>query len=298
MASMNWRDIEKAISEATGKTFKLDSKGGVGGGSINTAMKISGQGHEYFLKLNDAQKLFMFEAEADGLHELANAQALRVPLPVCAGVSDRQAFIVMEALDLGGGSEHGMVRLGEGLARMHRHTAAQFGWYRDNTIGSTPQPNNLTKDWLDFWRDQRLGYQLQLAARRGIGSRILQKGKRLQECLSIFFDGYSVTPSLLHGDLWSGNYGLTRDGEPVIFDPAVYYGDREADLAMTELFGGFSPAFYDAYESAWPLDAGYAQRKRLYNLYHILNHFNLFGGGYASQAEGMLDRLLADSTVY
>lgn len=296
MTGMNWRDIEQAISVATGKPFKLDRHGSVGGGCINTAMHISGQGHEYFLKLNDARKLDMFEAEADGLRELAAAHALRVPLPVCTGISDRQAFIVMEALDMGGGAGvQGMTRLGEQLAQMHRHGAAQFGWHRDNTIGSTPQSNTWTQDWLTFWCEQRLGYQLRLAARQGIGSRVLQKGERLQDCLPVFFAGYQVTPSLLHGDLWSGNYGIARDGEPVIFDPAVYYGDREADLAMTELFGGFSPAFYDAYENAWPLDAGYAQRKRLYNLYHILNHFNIFGGGYASQAEGMLDRLLADS---
>jgi len=293
---MNWQDIEQAISEATGRPFKLDRQNGVGGGCINTAMKISGHGCEYFLKLNAVHQLAMFEAEADGLRELAAAQAVRVPQPLCTGKSEQQAFIVMEALDLGGraGTE-GLARLGEQLAQMHRHGASQYGWYRDNTIGSTPQRNTWTNDWLTFWRDQRLGYQLQLAARQGIGNRVLQKGERLQERLPVFFADYQVMPSVLHGDLWSGNYGMGRDGEPVIFDPAVYYGDREADLAMTELFGGFGPAFYAAYNNAWPLDSGYAQRKRLYNLYHILNHFNMFGGGYASQAEGMLDRLLAES---
>jgi len=297
MAAMNWQDIEHAISQATGETFRRDSQESVGGGCINTALKISGNGQQYFLKLNDARQLAMFEAEAEGLRELAAAKAVRVPLPVCTGISDRQAFLVMEALELGGrGGAQGMARLGEQLAQMHRYGAAQFGWQRDNTIGSTPQRNAWMDDWLVFWREQRLGYQLQLAARHGIGHRVLQKGEQLQERLPVFFAGYRVRPSVLHGDLWSGNYGMTQDGEPVIFDPAVYFGDREADLAMTELFGGFGPAFYDAYDHTWPLDPGYTQRKRLYNLYHILNHFNLFGGGYASQAEGMIDWLLAETS--
>ncbi len=290
---MNWQDIEQAISTATGNTFTLDSHGSVGGGCINSAMKINGNGKEFFLKLNDARLLDMFEAEADGLRELAAARAVRVPIPICTGISDRQAFIVMESLDLSGHAG-GMARFGEQLAQMHRHTADQFGWHRDNTIGSTPQKNDWTPDWLRFWRERRLGYQLQLAGKHGIGNRVLQKGGRLQEKLGAFFIAYQPQASVLHGDLWSGNYGIARDGEPVIFDPAVYFGDREADLAMTELFGGFGREFYAGYAAAWPLEPGYAQRKQLYNLYHILNHFNLFGGGYGAQAEGMIDRLLSE----
>ncbi|MBI1423711.1 MAG: phosphotransferase [Gammaproteobacteria bacterium] len=290
---MNWQDIAHAISQATGTAFELTQHGAVGGGCINTAMKISGSGREYFLKLNDAALLDMFEAEADGLRELAAANAVRVPIPVCTGISGHQCFIVMESLALGGrGGGASMTRFGEQLAQMHRHTAAQFGWQRDNTIGSTPQINTWGSDWIAFWREHRLGYQLQLAARNGIGVRTLQKGERLQDKLNVFFSGYQPCASVLHGDLWSGNYGISRDDEPVMFDPAVYYGDREADLAMTELFGGFGREFYAAYNANWPLDPGYAQRKLLYNLYHILNHFNLFGGGYAAQADAMIERLL------
>jgi fructosamine-3-kinase len=141
---------------------------------------------------------------------------------------------------------------------------------------------------------QRLGVQLRIASTRGVGMALLRKGERLRADLPAFFEGYTPAASLLHGDLWSGNYSYCSDGTPVLFDPAVYYGDREADLAMTELFGGFGRDFYDAYNETWPLDPGYAQRKTLYNLYHILNHFNLFGGGYADQAEAMIDRLLAE----
>jgi protein-ribulosamine 3-kinase len=292
---MNWQDIEQAITDATATTFVLDTRGSIGGGCINTAMKVSGGGREFFVKLNASHLLDMFEAEAEGLAEMAAAGAVRIPQPVCTGVTDNQAFIVMEYLAMGGrGDARAMAHFGEQLAQMHHHTAPQYGWHRDNTIGSTPQRNHWMDDWLAFWREHRLGYQLQLAERHGIGRRAVQKGERLQEKLPGFFDAYQPQASVLHGDLWSGNFGISQDGEPVIFDPAVYFGDREADLAMTELFGGFGREFYAGYNGRWPLDPGYAQRKTLYNLYHILNHFNLFGGGYGSQAEAMIDRLLAE----
>jgi fructosamine-3-kinase len=133
-----------------------------------------------------------------------------------------------------------------------------------------------------------------MAAANDAGARLVARGERLLEALPALLERHRPPASLLHGDLWSGNYAYTRDGEPAIFDPATYYGDRETDLAMTELFGGFPREFYAAYQSAWPLDAGYATRKRLYNLYHVLNHFNLFGGGYLAQAQGLIDGLLSE----
>lgn len=289
-----WKQIENAITQSLGEPFNLESKSSVGGGCINSAFRISSGTQEFFVKLNSDDQLDMFIAEAEGLQEMANAKAIHVPEPVCYGTADGQAFIVMEALYLGGGASGAMQRLGEQLAAMHQCTKDQFGWHRDNTIGSTPQPNNWSSDWLDFWREQRLGFQLKLAGRNGAGNRLLDKGEKLKANLEVFFDGYQPVASLLHGDLWSGNYSIMSNGEPVIFDPAVYYGDREADIAMTELFGGFGSEFYAAYNNAWPLDDGYKIRKTFYNLYHIINHFNLFGGGYASQAEGMMDRLLAE----
>jgi fructosamine-3-kinase len=204
----------------------------------------------------------------------------------------------MESLSIGSGrsssGSNAMQTFGEQLAAMHQYSKDQFGWHRDNTIGSTHQPNKWNSNWIDFWRDQRLGFQLKLAARNGASRRLINKGEQLQDNLEGFFSDYQPVASLLHGDLWSGNYSITAEGDPVIFDPAVYYGDREADIAMTELFGGFGQDFYSAYNNVWPLDDGYKIRKTFYNLYHILNHFNLFGGGYASQAEGMLERLLVE----
>lgn len=270
----------------------MERHSSVAGGCINSAYRVEGTGQQYFVKMNSADQLHMFEVEADGLRELAGANAIRVPEPICFGIADNQAYLVMELLELGGSGKRS--ELGQQLALLHQVTADRFGWHCDNIIGATHQPNKQSSDWIEFWRGQRLGFQLELAARRGFGSGALRKGEKLMDDFGQLFSGHSPQPSLLHGDLWSGNYAYTRDGEPAIFDPAVYYGDREADIAMTELFGGFGGDFYTAYEEVLPLDDGYRIRKTLYNLYHILNHFNMFGGGYGSQAEGMIDRLMVE----
>jgi len=235
----------------------------------------------------------MFEAEAQGLREIAATGTVRVPRPVCTGSDHSQAWIVLEYLSLGSATRGAMGRLGEQLAALHRNTSTYCGWTRDNTIGSTPQVNTPTPDWIEFWRRHRLGFQLDLAARNGYGGALQRDGAELIERLPEFFAGYRPAASLLHGDLWGGNASAGADGAPVIFDPAVYYGDREADLAMTELFGGFPRDFYDGYAATWPLDPGYRRRRDLYNLYHVLNHLNLFGGGYRAQAQGMIRALLA-----
>jgi fructosamine-3-kinase len=234
----------------------------------------------------------MFEAEGEALAIMAQTGTVRVPEPICWGADRDQAWLALEYLPLGG--EGSQALLGEQLATMHRHGSDRFGWHRDNTIGSTPQQNHWQHDWVDFFRSQRLGFQLLLASQNGHGGRLLDLGERLDGVIADFFDGYRPVPSMLHGDLWGGNVATDDDGQPVIFDPAFYYGDREADIAMTELFGGFTREFYSAYNHAWPLDSGYAVRKTLYNLYHIINHLNLFGGGYARQAESMMERLLSE----
>ena len=285
-------EIAAAISQATGTAFAPGPQTALGGGCINQAFRLSDGKQHFFVKTNSAACLPMFEAEAAGLEEILATHSLRAPKPVCQGTSDGAAWLVLEFLELGGRGSG--AEMGRQLAQMHRKTATRFGWKRDNTIGSTPQPNAWTESWIAFFRDQRLGKQLELAAQKGYGSELQGKGDRLRAGLDAFFSTYQPVPSLLHGDLWRGNAGYLATGQPVIFDPAVYFGDREADLAMTELFGGFGADFHAAYREAWPLDAGYEQRKILYNLYHILNHAYLFGGGYVGQAQSMLDRLLAE----
>lgn len=275
--------------------FELRAVHAIAGGCINRACRLDGRERRYFVKLNRAERLTMFTAEADGLKELIRTGAVRAPNPVCHGLEGDTAFLVCEWVDLSTPKGDSAARLGRQLAEMHRHTKPQFGWPRDNTIGSTPQSNAPDDNWCNFWCEQRLGFQLQLGKRNGFSSSLLHKGERLMQTLPGLLAGHQPSASLLHGDLWGGNWAADDHGAPVLFDPAVYYGDREADLAMTELFGGFPEAFYAAYRETWPLDAGYAMRRTLYNLYHILNHANLFGGGYAGQAESMTDWLLAEA---
>lgn len=205
---------------------------------------------------------------------------MRAPRPLAHGVRRGRAFIEMERLQLGARADWpAMARM---LAALHRHGAGRFGWASDNWIGLAPQRNGWCEDWTEFFFERRLAPQIERA--RGSGFSIDLPSRSALE-------GHAPQPSLLHGDLWNGNAGFTAEG-PVIFDPAVYYGDREADLAMTELFGGFPAEFYAAYAAEWPLPQGYRSRKRLYNLYHLLNHLNLFGAGYLGQVQATL-RLLA-----
>ncbi len=286
-----WTEIAEQISQAMGKPFTIEDHWVVGGGSISQSYGITDGTDTYFLKFNQASKSEMFAAEALGLKEMYDTHTIRVPQPICWGVAGNYAYIVMELLDLGrGGGSEVWETMGEQLAQMHRQGVAEkFGWHRNNTIGSTPQINTFMDNWADFFAEHRIGYQVRLAKRRGGSYPDTEKVvAKVREVLA----DHHPQPSLVHGDLWGGNAAVTKGGEPVILDPATYYGDREVDIAMSELFGGFPATFYQGYNSAWELDAGYKQRKDLYNLYHILNHFNLFGGGYGSQASRMIERLI------
>lgn len=276
--------IRDAIEQATG-TRPSGEPVPVGGGCISDTHKLG----DFFVKSGAASQLDMFEAEQRGLEEIASTGTVRVPAPVCCAAHDQHAFLVMEHLPLTHAASASQEHLGRALAGMHRVTQDSFGWDIDNFIGATAQPNPRGDDWITFLRDHRLGHMLTLAQASGHRFR---NAERLLDHLEMFFAGYDPVPSLLHGDLWGGNASALPDGTPVIFDPAVYFGDREADLAMTTLFGGFSTAFYDAYNDAWPLDPGHHRRRSLYNLYHILNHAVLFGGSYAHQARSMIDGLV------
>lgn len=292
-AEQLWSGIAARISTASGKPFQVEESVPVGGGCINDAWRLAGRdGRSYFVKLNSSGREEMFAAEAAGLQEILVSGAITAPAPVCHGSLRGRSFLVLEHIQFGTGDAS--IRLGRELAQMHRHSWDRYGWWRDNTIGSTPQINTPADDWARFWGEQRLGYQLRLARDKGYHGELQSSGELLLELFPALFADYTPAVSLLHGDLWSGNAGVTDSGVPVLFDPAVYYGDREADMAMTELFGGFSSRFYAAYNEQWPLDEGYRVRRDLYNLYHILNHLNLFGGGYLRQAQQMLERLLSE----
>jgi fructosamine-3-kinase len=247
---------------------------------VKTARRVQVDRVPRFVKTDTAAHADAFAAEAEGLQALKQA-GMRVPEPISHGVDAGRAFIVLEYLDLRPGGD--FAALGRMLAQAHRRPGERFGWSRDNYIGSTPQLNGWCDDWSAFWRERRLRPQLELARRNGFAF----EEKSILKLLA----GHQPPPCLLHGDLWRGNAGFTAGG-PVVFDPAVYYGDREADLAMTELFGGFPREFYSAYHEAFPLPREYATRKHLYNLYHLLNHLNLFGGGYLGQVKATLRLLL------
>jgi fructosamine-3-kinase len=285
--------IAAAISAATGAPFRIASSRAVSGGCIHASVALAGEdGRHYFAKTNDARQGANLAAEADGLAALA-AAGMRVPTVIAQGVAEDTAFLVLEHLALREGRPAEYRELGRSLARMHaRPVGTTFGWHRPNFIGATPQRNGETHDWAEFWDRERLGPQLALAAERGLGDALQSLGARLRAAVPRLLAGRAPKPALLHGDLWGGNAAFVQSGEPVVFDPAVYRGDPEADLAMTELFGGFPRAFYEGYGEIAPIDPGYARRRDLYNLYHVLNHANLFGGSYAAQAARMMSRLL------
>ncbi len=286
-----WTEIDIQISQVTGQKFETQERHSVSGGCINQGYCLANSQSKYFVKLNRTADLSMFTAEFQGLQAMGQTRTIRVPQPICTGVAGDYAYLVLEWIDFGKSqSDRAWSEMGHQLAMMHQHESAhRFGWDQNNTIGSTLQINTWNNNWADFWTESRIGYQLKLAKRKGgyfpEADLLLVKIKELLE-------EHQPQPALVHGDLWGGNAAITVSGEPIIFDPANYFGDREVDLAMTELFGGFPSAFYRSYHNSWSLDPGYERRKSLYNLYHILNHFNLFGGGYANQANQMISQIL------
>jgi len=289
-----WQEIEQNISDSTQTSFHIKNRESVSGGCINTALVVEGEACDYFVKLNEKNLSSMFEAEFLGLSEIQKTNTILVPQPICCGVALHSAYIVLEKLNFGVSNTAGMSALGANLALMHKVHQSSYGLNHDNTIGATTQINSLGKNWVEFWQRFRLGFQLELAGQNGYRGSLQKKGDKLMDKMSGLFPDGDPDASLLHGDLWSGNAAVLKSGSPVIFDPAVYYGDRETDIAMTELFSGFSEHFYRSYSEHYPLDANYSIRKTFYNTYHILNHLNLFGGGYAKQAESMMDKVLSE----
>jgi fructosamine-3-kinase len=252
-------------------------------------------GREFFAKVVQARDVARLEAEKEGLGALRDTRTVRVPALLDEGRDDTRAWLLLEWLDLTPLGAASGAALGQALADLHHVRQERFGWARDNFIGGSVQANTWSDDWLAFWREKRLMAQLRLAADNGLPSRMIDRGERLAADCEAFFRLYAPARSLLHGDLWGGNAAGLRDGTPVVFDPAVYVGDREADLAMATLFGEFPRDFHSAYQSAWPLDDGWRVRRDFYNVYHLLNHANLFAGGYVRQAGDAIERSLAEA---
>jgi fructosamine-3-kinase len=306
--------VARRIAEATGEPAEVSRATPVGGGCIHHARLLElADGRRFFLKAPPlrissgagAAPPDLFEREAEGLAALAAAGAIRVPRSPLPGGGGEGVplFLVMEAIAGGVPGPGFQERFGRRFARLHRVTAedgdsgdggrGRFGFDHDNYLGSTPQPNGWSDDWVDFFRRRRLGHQLDLARRNGLSDPELERlGDRLLDRLEEWLEVPGEPPCLLHGDLWGGNYLADEAGEPVLIDPAAYRGHREADLAMTRLFGGFDRGFYAAYEEEWPLPPGSAERTAIYQLYHLLNHLNLFGRSYRDRCVGILRRLV------
>lgn len=287
--------IESLIHAKTEQPASIAASESCGGGCINDARVVTLRDRRrYFVKSNPAPLPGIFEREAEGLEALAASGAIRGPRPIGTGggAGGIAPFIVMEFIAAGRQKADFFEDFGRRFAQLHQYsTSAKFGFPHDNYLGSTPQPNAWRDDWVDFWRENRLGHQFALARSNGYADTAFNRlADRLLERLAALISEPTEPPCLLHGDLWSGNFMADEAGHPVIIDPAAYYGRREADLAMTRLFGGFPGRFYDAYNEIWPLADGSDDRLEIYKLYHLLNHLNLFGRGYLDSCMAIMRR--------
>ena len=280
--------IKTRIEEKLGS--KIKSFSSLSGGCISDAYKVTtNNGSNFFLKFNPSASNDMFIKEANGLKELAKANAIRIP----EVLRFDEDYILLEYIPTGSRKKNFFEEFGKSFAEMHKFTSDSFGFYEDNYIGSNPQkniPNEIEKtSWANFYFNKRILYQFQLAEKLGNSTPELRKGiSKLESKIEEIIGDSNEKPSLLHGDLWGGNYMVDENGNAVLIDPAVYYGHREADLGMTKLFGGFSSEFYRSYNETFPLEDGHEYRENIYKLYHVLNHLNLFGGGYYSQALSLI----------
>lgn len=293
---MNWTELAVKISNQLEQELEIHTANSISGGDISQAYKLHTNLGNFFLKLNGVGHYDMFRAEMLSLQQIAASNSILVPQAIASGTFKNHSWLLLEFVEMTSRGDD--FQRGRDLALLHHHlndSAKPFGWQEDNFIGLTPQRNDWHSNWSDFYGEMRLRPQLEMAQERGMSSKVADNGYHLIEKLDFWFDNYQPKASLLHGDLWGGNSAFNIDGDAMIFDPASYYGDHETDIAMTELFGGFSPAFYDGYQDVFPLDKDYQSRKTLYNLYHVLNHYNLFGGHYQQQADNMISTLLAQA---
>jgi len=285
-----WQDVEQAIKRETGDAFKIRDKQAISGGDINQAFKVSNGDKDYFVKINDKDHISHFEAEAYALEQIDKVHQISCPRVIAYDSSTEQSFLILNFIPFCSASSTNWYILGQQLAHMHKKSShGQYGWQTDNYIGDTLQPNTWSSNWRTFFAEQRIAWQLQLLSEKSV------KLGDIDHIAEVCHDAllhHITNPCLVHGDLWQGNLGFTKS-EAVIFDPACYYGDREVDIAMTELFGYLPKEFYQGYQDVYPLKQGFEQRKVIYNFYHILNHANLFGGVYIEQAKAILSRIMS-----
>ena len=287
-----WDEIAEQIKQATNQDFVMESQVPVGGGQTNESYKLECKPTNYFVKLNSNSRLSMFESEAIALEEIAKIDKIRVPEPICCGIVGNKSFLALSWIEFGPWSQSSWMELGRSIANLHRFsTQKKFGWDQDNFIGSSPQQNPWHDNWAEFFTEQRIKFQLELAKAKGFE---FDNEKKLLKAIYRRLAPHRPESSLLHGDLWCGYVLCAIKRMPVIFDPSSYFGDREVDLAMTELFGGFPEAFYLAYNETWPVNNGYSHRINIYNLYHILNHLNMFGDSYYSQAKKIVHQIIEE----
>jgi fructosamine-3-kinase len=283
-----WHFISERISECIQQDFICDDIREVKAGDSHKAYKISDGKQHFFVKINEKIHLTNFEVEVDGLEHLSNTQLFKVPNFICTGLVSNHSFLVLEYINMSQGNEQSWFHFGQTLAELHKtQTQQMYGWQEDNFIGLTPQSNLWQKKWSCFFAEQRIGFMLQLLSEKGLA---LANIDTVVESIKSLLTGHNPKPSMLHGDLWQGNAGFHKN-QPVLFDPAFYFGDRETDLAMTELFGRFPVHFYQGYADIWPLEVDYEYRKPIYQLYHVLNHALLFGGHYIESAKITLKNL-------
>lgn len=283
-----WHFVSEKISEVTGTDFICDDIREVSGGDTHRAYKISDGRKRYFVKTNTIDAVDNFATEASGLQSLSQCNKIRIPNPICHGIAGDASFLVLEHITLKDGNPQSWFELGKRLAELHRcEDHGRYGCECNNYVGKTPQDNHWEQDWASFFAEHRIGHMLQLLANNGIQFVDIDHAVDLTKQS---LKNHCPKASRLHGDLWQGNVGFFKD-RPVIFDPAFYYGDRETDLAMTELFGRFPASFYQGYNEVWQIDKDYSQRRDLYQLYHILNHALMFGGNYTQSAQATIRKL-------
>lgn len=285
-----WEHLQKEIERVTGVPFSIVNKKQASGGDINQTFYLISDKTKYVVKINSVDYPTMFEQESNGLNILSKSEAFVVPKVITLGLFEQYRYLILEFIEM---SQQGSIqKFATALATLHCRSHSKFGLEENNYIGTTPQNNSSSKDWGEFFCEHRLAFQLNLLAPKSSNVRIFDRSEQLLNVLPAFLNRHRPKPALVHGDLWQGNYTYTETGKPVIYDPACYYADHEVDLAMLELFGNPGSEFFEGYKEIKTIKSGYSIRKKIYNLYHILNHANMFGGSYIQQSEQLIDDIL------